>query len=156
VSARAYGDDVNTQSFTAGTEQLLLTSGQWSKHDPKNIISLSTSTFTIPDTFTGTVRVTVKMLMNLTGANTFTDWLHYMRSFDAGLNTRGISGYKKVASISSGSVPNGESGSPTLEHESVFEATPLEVIELKLYTNKALTIDGQKLGKYCLIEIEQA
>lgn len=155
VSARAY----KTSDTTYPTlESNLMNSSNWAKSDPQNIITLSSSRFTIPNTFTGTVRVKVTTLLGITSVNTFTNWRKLnpiVRRITPSALLVGIGTDITDASIVSGQPASGTSGSPFFQGTSSFEANPNDVFAVSFYTTQSVTTDSQGFQNWCLIEIEQ-
>lgn len=155
VSARAF--KVADTNYTA-TEQLILNNSHWDKSDPQSILDLSTSKLTIPNTFTGTVRVKVTSNFGLQGGNTFLNWrtiAAIVRRVTPSPLLVGFSADIYTASISGGTPPAGTSGSPTMAGVCSFEANPLDTFDIKFYTNQAITTDSQGFINWLLVEIEQ-
>lgn len=155
VSARAY--KISDQAYPIG-EQDLVNNTNWSKSDPAGILTMGTSLLTIPNTFTGTVRVKITSQLALQGSNNFLNWRAISaiarRVLPSALLV-GVGADMYTAQITTGSPPAGETGSPVTVGVCCFEANPADTFKINMYTNQNIQTDSQGFLSWCLIELEQ-
>lgn len=152
MTARAY----KTSDVTYGSGE---STAVWqAKSDPNNIFDLPSGSFTIPMTFTGTVRVKVTMLLGITSVVTTTN-LRFLcpiirrtapSALLAGIGTDYTNG-----SITSGQPTSGTSGCPFVQGTSIFEAVPGETYRISFYTSQSITTDSQGFQNWACVELEQ-
>lgn len=155
VTARSY--KVADTNYGSG-EVAMTNSSHWVKSDPQNIFDVATSRFTIPNTFTGTVRVRVQAIINITSVNNFSNWrvlVPIVRRILPSALLAGIGADYTTASITSGQPSSGTTGGPNIFGTSVFEAVPGEQYQVNFYSNQGITTDSQGFQNYVNIEIEQ-
>jgi hypothetical protein len=156
ITARAY--KTADTAYSAG-EVPAFNLTNWSKSDSQSIIDLTNSRFSIPSSFTGTVRVKVTFALAITSANSFSNWRILSPLVRRVTPSALLVGYGKdwtVQQISAGSPAAGTTGSGLISGEASFEALANEVYQINFYTNQNIVTDSQGFISWCLIELEAA